>query len=109
MDDGFDALEEEWEAWAVYINPPFNDLKRWFAHAASQPGERLWLVPVRTHRKWWRKWRDKQLDAYVECDPLAFHGFKQKFPAPLLLGYAGERVELFEEHAARFGGFYAKR
>jgi hypothetical protein len=104
---GKNALKLKWSSSPMYLNVPFGDLRAWFAHGKKYPGERIWLVPVRTHRKWWRAWRDS-LDALVECDPLAFHGFKQKFPAPLLLGYTGERVGMFAEHAAKFGGYYER-
>lgn len=101
------GLETPWVE-RTYINPPFKDLKAWLAYGEFAPSEQGWLVPVRTHRRWWRKWRDG-LDAYVELDPLAFVGFKQKFPAPLLLGYRGTRTAAFKAASSGLGTFYKAR
>lgn len=82
-----DGLQCNWPE-KTYINPPYKDLKLWLEYGATQPKEQIWLVPVRTHRKWWREWRDS-LDAYCEMNPLKFVGYTSYFPAPLLLGYVG--------------------
>ena len=99
-----DGLKDPWIAFS-YINPPFGDLKQWLAYGQMQPREQIWLCPVRTHRKWWRAWRD-QLDAYIELDPLAFEGYDQKFPAPLLLGYIGDSTGAFFRASAGLGDGY---
>ncbi len=88
-----DALTAPWITFS-YINPPYKDLKQWLAYGRTQPDEQIWLVPVRTHRKWWRQWRD-ELDVYCELDPLKFLGYDCAFPAPLLLGYKGAKGATF--------------
>ena len=66
---------------------PKCSLKDWLKMQLAG-GESVMLVPNRTHRKWLRKWR-RAVDGLVELDPLKFHGWKQAFPAPLVLGYKG--------------------
>ena len=92
-----DGLSVPWPKFA-FINPPYKHLKAWLAHG-MQFDEQVWLVPVRPHRKWWRAARRK-CDAMVWCDPIAFVGYDQKFPAPLCMFYRGERAcwfgQLFE-------------
>ena len=93
----------------TYINPPYKDLKDWLEYGQKQVGEQIWLVPVRTHRKWWRHWRDSWLDAHVELDPLKFVGYKQVFPAPLLLGYRGTNALDFMAITKSLGSPYLSR
>lgn len=90
----------------TYCNPPFNQLRQWLAHAVGS--EVIVLAPVRSHRGWWRDWRDAQ-EAYCEMDPLKFLGYASSFPAPLILGYRGERVAQFKRAAAKLGSVYSKR
>lgn len=102
-----DGLKTPWRPKA-FINPPYNDLKKWLAYGLTQPREQIWLVPVRTHRTWWRAWRD-QLDARFELDPLKFVGYDQAFPAPLLLGYMGSNTSAFVDacfNSKLRGGLY---
>lgn len=102
-----DGLKCQWLP-KTYINPPYKDLKAWLAYGQTQPKEQIWLVPVRTHRTWWRSWRDS-LDVYCELNPLAFVGYAQVFPAPLLLGYWGEKTMRFCDAATGLGDVYFKR
>jgi hypothetical protein len=101
------GLDVEWHSKA-YVNPPYKDLKAWLKYGSTQPGEQIWLVPVRTHRGWWRAWRD-ELDVYVELNPIKFIGYDQYFPAPLMLGYRGEMEFEFCEAAFLLGSVYLKR
>lgn len=100
-----DALKVEW-GYKAFINPPYKDLKAWLAHGREQKFEQIWLVPVRTHRKWFRAWRDS-LGAYVEMDPIAFVGYDQVFPAPLMLGYKGKKATDFLAAASHLGSGYS--
>lgn len=102
-----DGLKTKWSPRA-YINPPYKDLKLWLKYGATQPTEQIWLVPVRTHRKWWRAWRD-QLDVYVELNPIKFIGYQSYFPAPLLLGYRGALQDDFCSETLGLGSVYFKR
>lgn len=102
-----DGLKDPWSRFS-FINPPYKDLKAWLAYGRTQPDEQIWLVPVRTHRKWWRQWRDG-LDAYNELNGLKFLGYNQVFPAPLLLGYAGESPGYFIEASSHLGSAYPWR
>ena len=101
------GLTEPWTE-NTFINPPYKDLKAWLAHGRAQPTEQIWLVPVRTHRWWWRQWRD-ELDVAVELNPLKFVGYKQYFPAPLLLGYRGDKHLDFCMASFDLGGVYPRR
>lgn len=72
-----------------FVNPPYDNLKAFFAHGMRFE-EQAWLIPVRSHRSWWR-------DARAACDvvawlsPIAFVGFDQSFPAALAMFYRGRR------------------
>ena len=99
-----DALKVDWE-YKAFINPPYKDLKKWLAHGQIQKFDQVWLVPNRTNRKWFRAWRDG-LDAYVEMDPIAFVGYDQVFPAPLMLGYKGKKAADFLAVASHLGSGY---
>lgn len=73
----------------TFINPPYKYLKMWLAHEHYEPhARRAWLIPVRSHRPWWRAWA-KTMDAIVLLPPLKFVGFDAAFPAPVCLGYKG--------------------
>lgn len=87
----------------TFINPPYRDLKKWLAHGLEQEGEQVWLIPVRPHRKWWREF-ERDCDALIWLDPVAFHGYDQKFPAPLCLAYRGVHTDDFEADFAHLGG-----
>jgi len=100
-----DGLKLPWCGYS-YINPPYRDLKDWLEYGPTQPAPQIWLVPVRTHRRWWRHWRDYCTDAYCELDPVKFIGYDQFFPAPLLLGYRGDIPSKFMEVARRLGSVY---
>lgn len=79
----------------TYCNPPFVDAEEWMLWACSQPREHMLLVPVRTNRKWWHKYRATN-DAIAWLWPFPFHEETQALPVPLGLHYVGERVEEFK-------------
>lgn len=74
--------------------------------------EIVMLVPNRTNRPWFRKWR-RYCDGLVELNPLAFRKFngktgkweqqKSAFPAPLVLGYTGVAVGRFHRAFSHLG------
>ena len=69
----------------TFFNPPYKDLKLWLARAVEQ--DTVWsigLVPVRTHRKWFREALNACTDLEL-LNPLKFVGYEQAFPAPLCL------------------------
>lgn len=94
-----DGLSVAWEPGAFW-NPPYKDLAAWLAHAAAQE-ERIGLYPVRTNRQWWCDFHSRHVDRIAWLKPLKFAGFKQAFPAPLVLTYQGIDPEGFEEVVAR--------
>lgn len=84
--------------WALRAN-----LSNWLDKQLAWNVESVMLVPNRTHRKWLREWKCA-LDAFVELDPLKFHGFASAFPAPLVLGYLGTNPRRFGACFAHLGG-----
>lgn len=97
-----DGLAADWPD-RTFVNPPYAELKRWFAHESGRVRETVWLVPVRPHRKWFRAWA-RTLHVIVWLDPLKFVGHKCAFPAPLMLGYTGRRQDHFTCAAKPLGG-----
>jgi len=77
-------------------------LQHWLKQQIEHSGESVLLAPNRTHRKWFRAWRAK-CDALVELNPITFVGFDQAFPAPLVLGYVGDRIDAFYAAFAGLG------
>lgn len=70
-------------------------LCHWLMHQLEHSeGESVMLVPNRTQRDWFRTWRD-EVDGLFELNPQKFLGYKQAFPAPLVLGYVGDRIDRF--------------
>lgn len=110
---GEDGLNLPWFP-RSFINPPYDDLKKWLAYGMTQPAQQIWLVPNRTSRPWFREWRN-QLNAFVELNPIAFHGYVNKAPFPLLLGYVGGSINSFlgatnylgQQWVRRPGGLWA--
>lgn len=101
LSEGHDGLAMPW--WdRTYVNPPYGELKKWLAKASEYPKtlEVMLLCPVRTHRKWFRldHWRSACL-----LDPVKFEGYKQAFPAPLVMLYNGRRQHTFKEVFENFG------
>lgn len=88
-----DSLLVDWPE-RSFINPAYNALKAAFAHG-MQFDEQVWLVPVRTHRKWWRAARDA-CNLVVWMDPIKFVGYADQFPAAVALFYRGRRA--FDAH-----------
>lgn len=67
----------------TFCNPPYNELHAWLEMSLLQSTDHILLIPVRCHRKWWRKW-GRQAEI-IALDPLKFLGHDQTFPAPLCL------------------------
>jgi hypothetical protein len=99
---GGDGLAVDWDG-PAFINPPYRNLKDWLAHGLKQDGEQIWLIPVRTHRKWWRAF-EADCDSLIWLDPISFVGYDQKFPAPLCLAYRGIWGVEFDRAFAHLGG-----
>lgn len=51
-----DALSSSWEGLRVWCNPPYNNIPVWLAHA-PEPVVVAYLLPARTDRWWWRRWK----------------------------------------------------
>lgn len=85
----------------TFVNPPYCDLKTWLPKCAATD-ECIALVPVRTHRTWWR---DAVLQAPVVCllNPLKFVGYPSTFPQPLAAMYFGHRTTTFRRAFAPLG------
>ena len=84
---GRDGLSEPWPE-RTYFNPPFDDLKPWLAKYCAAR-EVVGLVPVRTHRVWFRRAISSSTSVHF-LDPLKFVGHAAAFPAPLCLLYRGD-------------------
>lgn len=85
----------------TYINPPFGDLVPWIRQFLDDDTrEALLLVPVRTHRKWWRPLLRRHV---LWLDPLEFVGYEAGFPVPLALVYRGLNVTHWYEVAKSSG------
>lgn len=67
----------------TYCNPPYNELHAWLEMSLLQSTDHVLLIPVRCHRKWWRRWG--RAAEIVALNPLMFLGHDQSFPAPLCL------------------------
>lgn len=95
-----DGLAQPWQHY-TFVNPPYGNLKKWMdkiSWEGSPRGERrevAALVPWRGHRAWFRD-AIATCTSIVDLDPLAFVGFKNTFPAPLVMLYWGESKSLFE-------------
>ena len=72
----------------TYVNPPFDDLRKWLEHAAWQAtlnDKRIAvLAPARAHRWWYRRARYAAA-GLVQFNPFPFVDHKNVFPAPLEL------------------------
>jgi hypothetical protein len=82
------GLVIEWPE-RTYANPPYDDLQPWLTRY-RRSWEVVLLVPVRTHRPWFRT-ALQRTSKIVFLDPITFVGFASSFPAPLCLLYRGER------------------
>ncbi len=91
ISEGGDGLKEIWGS-STYVNPPYDDLAPWLLHEMVA-GCTIWLVPVRPHRKWWRRWAKGTTVGYL--NPQKFKGHHQTFPGPLCLGMRHGDKELF--------------
>lgn len=83
---GRDGLAEAWPE-RTYFNPPFDALAPWLAKYRAA-WEVVGLVPVRTHRRWFRESIARSTSVHF-LDPLKFVGHSAAFPAPLCLLYRG--------------------
>lgn len=57
----------------------------YFGHEDGRTKRWCFLIPVRSHRKWWRAITNRDYVEVFELDPLTFVGYPQSFPAPLCL------------------------
>lgn len=83
----------------TYFNPPYDSLEDWLAKAVEEAAngyEIVGLVPVRSHRKWWRSAVLGNADAVGWLGPVTFIGYDQSFPAPLALVYWGYQAHMFK-------------
>lgn len=85
--DGLEALESDLELGNGYINPPFDDLETWLSGARTfhrhTKSEVLFLMPWRSHRTWYTRYLHNCCVATLK--PQRFLGYKDDFPAPLVL------------------------
>ena len=96
------GLSIEWPD-RTFCNPPFNNLNMWLSKGINNR-EHLFLVPVRTNRKWYR-YHAKRATCLNLLNPIAFAGYEQMYPTPLALIYYGTRIKLFMEAFEQFGEF----
>lgn len=75
----------------TFCNPQYDTLEPWLAPQIEEGARVAWLVPVRPHRRWWRRWA-RDCDAVIYLDPFAFVGHVQTIPIPICLGYVGHDV-----------------
>lgn len=98
LENGKDGTVLPWRE-RTYANPPFKTLKEWLEKMAAELAggvtEIMLLIPVRTHRVWFRRMLLMAGCHVVYLDPLKFHLWKQTFPAPLCAIYFGARSEAF--------------
>jgi hypothetical protein len=94
---GGNGLTDPWCNYA-YVNPPYKHLKLWLAKSLSEVAkaqEQILLFPVRTNRVWWCDYVRLTPTAVSWLKPLKFKGYKQAFPAPLVLVYTGNNSSDF--------------
>ena len=97
---GRDGLAEPWPE-RTYFNPPYDNLAPWLARYV-EAWEVVGLVPVRTHRKWFRA-AMRESTAIEYLDPLRFVGHPSAFPAPLCMLYRGGAPGVFRWAVHRAG------
>ncbi len=101
--EGGDGLAAPW-CDRTYYNPPYDVLKPWLAVDRIPNGARAaGLVPVRSHRTWWREWARRQ-DVVIYLNPFRFEGHSSTYPAPMCLGYKGHDHKEIVEAFAGLGG-----
>ena len=50
------ALTKSWGNRRVFCNPPFADIRPWLEHA-PEPDFICFVLPVRSDRWWWKRWK----------------------------------------------------
>lgn len=83
-----DGLIIDWPE-RTYCNPPYDSLETWLSRY-TRSWEAIMLVPVRTHRRWFRA-AMRASSQVVWLDPLRFVGFEAAFPTGLCFLYRGSR------------------
>lgn len=102
-----DGLRYSWID-RTYCNPEYARMKskpgeRGWLNPATEDGARIaWLIPMRSHRVWWRRWA-ASCDVVIALDPIAFMDYPSKFPAPLVLGYRGADADAIVAAFAHIG------
>jgi len=87
----FDGLEVEWGQ-NNYVNPPFNDLRRWLTKAVTEykKGRQvIFLMPIRIHTHYFLDLVQPLLDggevqAFILRGGLVFQGYQTKTPFGLM-------------------------
>jgi hypothetical protein len=51
-----DSLKEDWSGLRVWCNSPYKDIPAWLEHS-HEPDLVAYLLPVRSDREWWRKYK----------------------------------------------------
>ena len=98
-----DGLKETWLN-ECYANVPYGKLRLWMEKAAGEKTEEMMMLfPVRSHRVWWCYLLPDIADLICWLRPVKFVGYKQAFPAPLVLTYRGVEAGPFREKCAGLG------
>ena len=80
-----DSLNTDWGNNICWMNPPFNELKKWVekAYQESMKGSTVvCLIPSRTNTNWWHEYCMKGEIRYIKGRP-KFKGCVHGFPQPL--------------------------
>ena len=110
LEDGTDGQQWTWPD-RTFGNPPYGELERamvgtkrgkpdgatyYLDHVDGEISRWCFLIPVRSHRKWWRRVANRDHVTVLELDPVKFVGFDQAFPAPLCLMFtrAGRKSDI---------------
>ena len=94
-----DGLIRDWSGYGlVFVNPPYDDLKRWCEKIASEGDkgtEIIALLPARTDTRAFQDYISKATCMCFWRGRLRFVGAKASAPFPSLIAYYGERYDRF--------------
>jgi hypothetical protein len=88
----------------TFVNPPYNKLQPWLDRFRAS-SEVVALIPVRTHRKWYRATLE-DCDAVAFLNPIKFAGYAQTFPAPMSALYRGLHAFRFKRAFGDLGSVH---